>query len=60
MRKMVTDFDIQALIDHQLGWEDEKWVRAYIQENGWAQKRFQELQAQKRAILQWWDMKNMH
>ena len=49
----VTDLDIQALIDNELEWEEEKRVRAFIANNACAKKRYEELKEQKNLILKW-------
>lgn len=54
MPKTVTDFDIQALIDNELDWEDEKRVRDYLRSHDWAKKRYEELRAQKETLQRWW------
>lgn len=51
---VVTDFDIQALVDNELPWEHEKQVRAYIKATPDAQKRYDELCRQKRLLQEWW------
>jgi anti-sigma factor RsiW len=54
MWQVITDFDIQALVDNELSWEDEKRVRAYIQSNPDAKRRYDELSAQQTALRSWW------
>ncbi|MAE51110.1 MAG: hypothetical protein CMH27_04810 [Micavibrio sp.] len=49
----VTDFDIQALIDHELSQEDEKRVKAFLKTNACAQKRYNDLKEQKALIQKW-------
>jgi hypothetical protein len=50
----ITDFDIQALVDNELGWEEEKHVWAYIEAVPDAERRYKELVQQKRLLQQWW------
>ncbi len=50
----LTDYDIQALVDNELGWEEEKLVRAYIESNHEARKRYDELMRQKSLLRKWW------
>lgn len=51
MRTLVTDQDIQALIDGQLNDDDAELVMLYISDKSWAQDRYFELQAQKESII---------
>ena len=48
------DFDVQALVDSQLGWEEEKRVWKEIESNPALRRRYDELVAQKKLLLQWW------
>ncbi len=50
----VNDFDIQALVDSQLGWEDEKRIWKEIENNPALKRRYDELVTQKKLLLQWW------
>ncbi len=50
----ITDFDIQALVDNELGWEEEKRVWAYIETMPDATRRYKELLTQKRLLQEWW------
>ncbi|NCT41471.1 MAG: hypothetical protein GW778_07420 [Alphaproteobacteria bacterium] len=52
-----TDYDIQALIDNELNYEDSKVVRNYIQKNKDALKRHDTLAQQKRMLQSWWKYK---
>lgn len=49
----VTDFDIQALLDNELDWEEEKRVRDYIHNNPNAMRRYKQLYDQKKALQRW-------
>lgn len=60
MTNTITDFDIQALIDNELAWEEAKFVRAYIENHDWARERYEELLIQKRALQSWWTQENIH
>lgn len=53
-RQTITDFDIQSLVDNELGREEEKSVRAYIESDPDAHGRYEELTRQKRLLLEWW------
>lgn len=49
-----TDLDIQALVDNQLDWEDEKQVWAGISKDPALYRRYQEILEQKKLLLAWW------
>ncbi len=49
-----TDYDIQALLDNELSWEDEKRVREFINRNPPVKKRYEELERQKKLLKAWW------
>ena len=42
-RQIIDDFEIQALVDHQLGWEEEKRVWSEIESNPQLRRRYNEL-----------------
>ena len=50
----ITDYDIQALVDNELAWEDEKRVRAFLKENPNAYTRYKELAMQRNTLQNWW------
>jgi hypothetical protein len=52
--QQINDFDIQALVDSQMGWEDEKRIWKEIEGNPALKRRYDELVAQKKLLLQWW------
>ncbi len=54
MQCCVTDFDIQALIDNELGWEEEKRIHAYLSDNPTARKYYEEMVEQKDRLKKWW------
>lgn len=56
--KNITDLDIQALIDNELDWEEEKKVREAIKYNSHFLKRYQTLIKQKQTLISWWATKN--
>lgn len=56
----VTDFDIQALIDNELDGEDEKRIRAFIEKNEDAKRRYDELKEQKSLIQKWRNNRFFH
>lgn len=56
----INDLDIQALVDNQLGWEDEKRVRSRIEQDPKARDRFEMLKQQKMLIRDWWQAKKSH
>jgi len=49
----ITDYDLQALIDNELDWEDQKHVLDHVERNPEAKKRYEELKAQKEALQHW-------
>jgi len=52
--KPIDDFDIQALVDAQLDWEDEKRVWMAVQASPQYMQRYQQLMNQKKALSLWW------
>ena len=52
-KKHVTDFDIQALVDNELLWEDAKEVMLFLESDAAAMKRYQELMEQKELLKAW-------
>lgn len=56
----IDDFAIQALVDQQLDWESEKRVRAYMQMNPVARKRYDELCRQRDMLRSWWQQSGQH
>ena len=50
----VTDYDIQALVDDELEYEEAKKIRDYVERNPGAKKRYLELFAQKNILKMWW------
>lgn len=54
-RHSISDFDIQALIDNELSWEDQKIVQSFIENDHEAQKKFDEFLLQKKKIKAWYD-----
>lgn len=53
-QQTITDFDIQALVDNELGWEQEKSVRVQLEHDAEAKRRYEELCRQKRLLQEWW------
>lgn len=60
VKHQVNDFDIQALVDSQLDWETEKRIWKEIESCQALQRRYDELVAQKRLLLQWWASEDTH
>ena len=56
----VSDMDIQALVDNELTWEDEKRVRAFIASDPKAKARYEMLRRQKLLLKEWWESKKSH
>lgn len=57
---VISDLDIQALVDNQLSWEEEKRVRAHIAQDTRAKARFEMLKHQKVLLNEWWSAKHKH
>lgn len=51
--KLVTDFDLQAFVDGELGVEEAKRIRKYIQNDKAAARRYNELLSQRELLGQW-------
>ena len=56
----VSDMDIQALVDNELTWEDEKRVRAFLAADPKAKARYEMLRRQKLLLKEWRDSKKSH
>ncbi|MEZ0225466.1 MAG: hypothetical protein ACAH83_12995 [Alphaproteobacteria bacterium] len=54
VKHQINDFDIQALVDSQLDWENEKRIWKEIETSPALQRRYDELVRQKKLLLQWW------
>jgi hypothetical protein len=59
VKNQLNDFDVQSLVDSQLGWEDEKRVWKEIESSPALRRRYDELVAQKKLLLQWWASEDM-
>lgn len=57
MPKMISDLDIQALVDNELDGTQKQHVLDYVKKHDWARRRYEELQLQKTQLQSWW--KNM-
>jgi len=55
--QIVTDADIQALVDNQLSWEDAQRVANYLATHAAARQRYHDLLEQNRLIAEWWRRK---
>ncbi len=53
----INDHDIQALVDNELSWEDEKRVRSFLAMDTHAKARYEMLRRQKALLKDWWDSK---
>lgn len=56
----ITDFDIQALVDNELNWEQEKRVRLHLDTDPKAKARYEMLRTQKGLLQDWWRGKKTH
>jgi hypothetical protein len=54
----IDEFDIQALVDSQLGWEEEKRIWKEIQKDAALLRQYNELVRQKKMLLLWWASEN--
>jgi len=54
----ITDNDIQALIDNELDWEQEKQVRRAINNNSIFTDLYNALKSQKQLLQIWWKQKS--
>ncbi len=52
--KNISDFDIQALIDNELDWEEEKRVKSAIDKDAKFIERYKILKDQKKLLQNWW------
>lgn len=55
VKESVTEYEIQALVDNQLEWENAKDVLRYIDQNPWAQAYYEQLVRQKKLLKSWWE-----
>ena len=55
----ITDYDIQALVDNELSWEEEKRIRAHVVSNPDAHRRYKELCRQRNLLKDWWKDSNI-
>ena len=58
--RIITDMDIQALVDNQLDWEEEKRVRRHLFQSPDAQRRYEDLRNQKQLLQLWWQGRKHH
>lgn len=56
----ISDLDIQALVDNELSWEEEKRVRLHLMQDARAKARFEILKRQKILLNDWWNAKQKH
>jgi hypothetical protein len=50
----VTEFDVEALVDSQLSWEEEKHVLQEVQRNPALLRHYTQIVAQKKLLIAWW------
>lgn len=55
VKENITEFEIEALVDNQLEWEEAKRVLHYINHHPWAQKYYEQLVRQKELLRGWWE-----
>lgn len=51
----ITHYDIQALIDNELSWEEEKRVRDLLVNDKSLAKYHEDMRLQKILLRRWWD-----
>lgn len=51
------DWDIEAFVDNELDWEDEKYVRNLLKYDPKSEKHYQTLRRQKQLINMYWNDK---
>jgi hypothetical protein len=51
----VTEFEVQALIDSQLDWEEEKRVRKELENNPFLRDYYRRMLEQKKLLVLWWE-----
>jgi hypothetical protein len=51
----ITEFEVQALIDSQLNWEEEKRVRKELETNVHLREYYEMLLEQKKLLVLWWE-----
>lgn len=56
----INDLDIQALVDNELSWEEEKRVRIHLANDARAKARFEMLRRQRELLQAWWGTKKSH
>lgn len=56
----ISNLDIQALVDNELSWEEEKKVRRYLDAHPGSQKHFESLRNQKKLLQEWWRNRKSH
>lgn len=50
----VTEFEVEALVDSQLSWEEEKYVRQEMARNPLLRAHYEQVLWQKKLIVAWW------
>jgi anti-sigma factor RsiW len=50
----ITELDVQALVDSQLTWEEEKQVRREMGKNFALKKHYDQIVKQKKLLVNWW------
>jgi anti-sigma factor RsiW len=50
----ITELDVEALIDSQLSWEEEKIVRREMEKNPALLAYYAQILHQKKLIVAWW------
>ncbi len=54
MVKIITDWDIQAYLDNELPWEEQKLILKALETDTELRQRFNEFRRQKSLLQLWW------
>ncbi len=58
MNKTVTSYDIQALVDNELDWEESKVVMDALSKSEDLMRYYNKLRQQKILLRSWWNHRN--
>lgn len=50
----ITEFDVQALVDSHLSWEEEKQVLSCMRGDPALEAYYKQIVVQKKLIISWW------
>ncbi len=52
--KIITRYDVEALLDNELSWKDAKDVMQHLENDRTLAKYYQTLRQQKKQLQSWW------